>query len=350
MAKIDISPELGQRIREFRLRSGIRAKELAQYIGKTPAYITKLEKGDFKTMDEDSLQKIVAYVTSDEGGYERFIDDFLASASEDELKSQLDIMHFDMLERSIPVPKTLVTYINTKLQTLDISIRELVQYINENDDYDEAFFTQHGLDRAAIKFNSFYPLPGEGPSGGTIKTFILYKLSEPKVRAILSSHITACPHVILFAIVYNLLKLEHGGKQPVAEQWRLKSETTRILTENKFYTILDRSRAFSKSSVPAEYTDFLSSYDKDNFTLINDIFERLEYLSNYNVIYTNEKLAGIASNLNEDASFALGFMALPIAKLAGLTVSQKKEFLEQIRGQIDDFLSMASSCNAVELY
>jgi len=350
LAKVDISPELGHKLREFRLRSGIRAKELAQYIGKTPAYITKLEKGDFKTMDEDALQEIVKYITSDENGYERFIDDFLSSATEDEIKSQLDIMHFDMLERSIPVPKSLIVYINTQLQTMDVSIRELVNYINENDDYDDAFFTRHNLDRSELKTNTFYPIPGEGPRGGQLKTFILYKLFEPNVRAILSSRITVCPHVTLFAIVYNLLKLENGGKQPVEKQWQLKSETTRILTENKFYTILDRSRAFSKSSVPAEYTAFLSSYDKDNFTFINDIFEKLEYLSNYNVVYTNEKLEGIARNLNEDSSFTLSFMALPISRLAGLTVSQKKEFLELIRGQIDDYLSTVGSNNSVELY
>lgn len=350
MAKIDIPPELGQRLREYRLKSGIRGKAVAQYIGKTPAYISKLEKGDFKSIDEEALHKIVNYITGDENGFERFIDDFLASASEDDIQSQLDIMRFDMLERVLPVSESLVDYINAQIHELGIDVQYLVDYINKNDDYDESFLERHGLDSSTIQYNYFYSLSGEQSEMDDPKTFILYRLSAVNVRSILTRRTTVSPHFIIFALVYNLLKLKNGGAQPEAEQWRLKSEASGILTENKFYTIFDRSRAFSASTQPSDYIDFLNSYDKEVYSRIDEIFDQIEYLANYNVVYANEKLEGIAKNMNEDASFALSFMSLPVSKLSMLSVSQKKRFLEITSTLIDDYLSTVGSNTAVELY
>lgn len=350
MAKVDVSPELGHRLREFRLRSGIRANELANYIGKTPAYITKLEKGDFKSVDEKALEQIVNYITSDPNGYERFIDDFLSSASDDEIKAQLEIMRFDMIERTIPIPPDLIVYINEQLSKLGMTAAELVEYINQNDDYDDDFFERNHLKRTALRYNCFYPLPGGASDNDGLKTLILYRMSRRQIEDILSNRTTSCPHFMLFSMVYSLLKLQNGGRQPESEQWRLKSETSRILQENKFYTILDRSRFFATTALPEDYKDFLNNYDIRNFQLTNDIFEKIEYLSNCNVIYTNEKLEEIVKNLNEDTSFALGYMALPIHKLSSLPVAQKREFLEMIREQIDDYLRNTHVESAVELY
>ncbi len=349
MARIDISPDIINRLKSVRIQNSIRANELAKYIGKTPAYISKLENGEFKTVDQESLEKIVNYITSDPNGYERFIDDFLKSASTDEQNNQLDMMRFDMAERIIPIPPSLIYYIKDQMEKLNISVSELTEYINKNDDYSDEFLNKCGLSRELMKPNYFYPIEGNDDSG-LPKTIILYHVSEYQLDSILNFKMTSCPHVILFAVVYNLLKLRDGGKQSTEKSWKLRTEASSILTENKFYTILDKSRFFAQTQQPEEYKAFLNEQDLTNYSLINEMLEHIEYLSNYNINYTNEKLQGIVENMSSEVSFALSFMALPISKMIQLTSTQKREFLNMVNNIIEDLVSNPRPDDQIDLY
>ena len=349
MARIDISQDLVDKLKSVRIKNSIRANELAKYIGKTPAYVSKLENGDFKTMDQESLEKIVNYITSDPNGYERFIDDFLKTASSDEQDQQLDIMRFDMAERVIPIPPSLVHYINDQMEALKISVPELVSYINSNDDYSDEFLRKCGLQKDMMKTNYFYPIEGNDDSG-LPKTIILYHVSEYQLESILNFKTTSCAHVVLFSVVYCLLKLKNGGKQTVENSWKLRSQASEILVENKFYTILDRSRFFAQTQQPEEYKTFLNESDLTNYTLVSEILKRIEYMSNYNINYTNEKLTGIVENLNAEVSFALSFMALPIHRLSQLSTTQKREFLHLANDIIDDMTNNPKPDSQIDLY
>ena len=50
MARAIVTPELADTLRSIRLQNKIQAKALATHIGKSPAFVSKLESGNIQTM------------------------------------------------------------------------------------------------------------------------------------------------------------------------------------------------------------------------------------------------------------------------------------------------------------
>ena len=51
MPRAIVTPSLSETIRSIRQQNKILANKVAAYVGKSPAYISKLENGDIKTID-----------------------------------------------------------------------------------------------------------------------------------------------------------------------------------------------------------------------------------------------------------------------------------------------------------
>ena len=61
MPRAVVTPELTEILRSIRLQNKIQAKLLAEHIGKSPAYISKLESGNIQTIDTRELYMILQY-------------------------------------------------------------------------------------------------------------------------------------------------------------------------------------------------------------------------------------------------------------------------------------------------
>ena len=59
MPRAIVTPELAETLRGIRLQNKIQAKSLAAYIGKSPAFISKLESGNIQTIDTKELYSIL---------------------------------------------------------------------------------------------------------------------------------------------------------------------------------------------------------------------------------------------------------------------------------------------------
>ena len=73
MAKVYVTQELAETIKSIRLQNKILSKDLANIIDKSPAYVTKLEKGEIQTIDIDELNKIFNYIIGDDTSFDETI-------------------------------------------------------------------------------------------------------------------------------------------------------------------------------------------------------------------------------------------------------------------------------------
>ena len=62
MPRAIVTPELAETLRGIRLQNKIQAKSLAAYIGKSPAFISKLESGNIQTIDTKELYSILQFI------------------------------------------------------------------------------------------------------------------------------------------------------------------------------------------------------------------------------------------------------------------------------------------------
>ena len=353
MDKINMTPELGLKIKELRLKHNIKSIDLAQHIDKSPAYISKLEKGDIKQVKRSDLETIINYITQDEHGYEKFLEEYIKQITleEDEDDIDLSMKNFDTIERKIPIPKSIINYIKESFEGLEISSDDLVRFINENTDLDDDFFAKNKIDKSKLKYNTWYAFYENIDGEKARQVYILLKYPLNKLEEILNGEKDNCSYTLLYAIVYHLLKLQ--VKNNIIDFFsneELHKKTKSILHEHKFYSLADIAELEALSQTKAEFESLLSDFDKNNYELINELLSAIRFLSVYDVKYTNEILKGIVENLDPDISFALNFMAISLKPLSNASANIKKEFLGKVKAQVEIYAQKPEPEKVIERY
>ena len=332
MPKVVMTKELGLKLKELRLKYNVKSKDVAEYIGKTAAYYSKLEKANIQTIEESSLEKIVNFITDSETGYEDFMEKISSELSSEKLSTDLWLMNFDNVGRKLPVPESLIEEIKEMMSDLNISNKDLVDYINTNEDLDESFFSEHGYSRESIDYNKWYPYRIKIGDEVKSSAFILVNIKYKNFMNLINQIDDTSNWLTLYTILYHLLKYRFKLINNVDyDKESLKKEANNILNKHKFYSLADKANLSEQAKTQEEYTSLLSEFDKANLQYINKILSAISFLSDYDVKYTNELLKVIANNLDANPSFALRFMATDIATISDFSTKAKQHYLNQVK-------------------
>lgn len=337
MAKVNVTKELAEKIKELRLINRVKAIDVAEHIEKSSTYISRLESGDIKTMDYDELLKIFYFISKDENELEKFINKLTLEFDDNELDNQTWFLNFDTVERNIPVPNDLVDYINKKLSDLGFSIPFVVDYINKNEEIKD-IIRKHNLDLSKYKDNLWYPYDFKDEATAA---FIIMKLDITIVTNILEKKADISNYVTIQSILYNLLRLEQELKGPLSEEENsaIRNETSKILKLYKFYNTKEKNMLLNAAVTEQELNSQLNEFDIKNRAVVNELIGQILYLSDWNVKYTNEKLTLLNKNFEWDVSFALSIASLPYYELNNISKSLKSNFLADIKKLIEDYKS-----------
>ena len=151
--KIKLSENIGLQLKEFRTKYKVKGKDIAELLGKSPAYVSKLEKGQIQQIEKDELVKITNYITQSNEGYYLFCEKIAETADAKELDHDIWLMNFDLVDRKLPVPIELVKEIKQRMMELDITSEALATYINQNEDLTFDFLLEHRIDPNAVEKN-----------------------------------------------------------------------------------------------------------------------------------------------------------------------------------------------------
>ena len=124
MPRAIVTPELTETLRGIRLQNKIQAKNLAAHIGKSPAFISKLESGNIQTIDTKELYSILQFISGENSSTE-LAEQIYASLrfkySSKEIEEQLWFTNYDTVECLLPIPEALIDDMVTRLGTLGVS-------------------------------------------------------------------------------------------------------------------------------------------------------------------------------------------------------------------------------------
>ena len=84
--KLHIDEELGLQLKDFRNQFQVKAKDVATHIGKSAAYISKLEKGEIHQIDKEEFVKIVDFISNSESGYQLFCERIIGTMDPESLE------------------------------------------------------------------------------------------------------------------------------------------------------------------------------------------------------------------------------------------------------------------------
>ena len=160
MAKIIVTKELAETLKTLRIQNGIKSNELATKINKSPAYITKLEKGAIQTLKEEEFDKILGYILKDLSNSDEVAETLYSSLkikySDEEIERQLWFNNFDTVVRLIPLPIELIEEINKMIEECSINKEYLLKMINSNQ-----FLSDEEINNAMLKLADIFEKNGD---------------------------------------------------------------------------------------------------------------------------------------------------------------------------------------------
>lgn len=353
MAKYDVTQALADTIRTARLQNNISSKSVANHIGKSPSYLSKLEKGEIKTISEETLTQILSFIFGKSDNLPDFLntslgdilDTLVLRYTDDEINQQIWFSNYDTVMRRIPIPEELVNELNDKLTKLNITLEHLCSRINDNEDISPII--------KDLDFYSFNEWHAYVKDHRIEFSFIKMKLNPEDIKAIFDKKITVTNYVTMLAITYYIIKIEQKGtivQISDDEQKLLMKEAESLLSSFKFYSILERSRLSRQVNSISERIELLNTFDQDNYSLINDILHVFQILSDMDIVKTNKYLEEFYKNLKWDAGFTLKLISSPFYELDNISFTNKKTILNEIKKMEDTYKTMPEEKKTIESY
>lgn len=334
MAKFNVTHELASTLKSIRIQNNVTAKSVAEFVGKSQSYISKLEKAEIKTIEEEELTKIFKFIYQGVENGQESLDSILEKVyntielrfSDEEIKSQTWWDTYDTVLRRIPIPTKLVDDIVSRMKAINLSSTTLCDRINaneaispevKNDDrypFNEwqAYVRNHHVD--------FY--------------FIKVKVEQEDINRILSKEIVGTNYLTMLAIAFYLHKIEKFGSQVVIsgeENHNLNSVARDYLNRFKFYSISEKNKLSRLAKSKEEKEALVSSFDRENQELVNKIIFRYKIFSEIDIQRSNQVFEIIVENLNWDLSFMMAISNIKFSELKDISFTNKKNLLNEIR-------------------
>ena len=342
MAKIVVTKELAETLKTLRAQNNIKASELALHLGKSAAYVSKLEKGDIQTLKTETFDNILDFILKGEKNKDAIVETLYASLkvkyTDEEIEQQIWMNNYDTVFRIIPVPKELIDEINNLIDENNINRKDLLTLINQNQ-----FLPDEDLENDNIPYNEWYESDNNG-------TCIKIHFEEDIFYDLLEKKILALPYIYPYTIIYYIFVVLSG--KTVDEMTNtdcngFQDKATSILNKHKFYSILERNRLLSERKTEAEKEELLSSFDRTNAKIINEILTNLKFMADTNIVLTNERLQLFLDNLKSDPWFMLKIVSLGFKELDGINTDSKKAFIDRLEELIKEY---STKSNSVETY
>lgn len=345
MSRVVVTNELSDTLRDFRIRNNIQSTDLSLQLKKSPAFISRIEKGTVKTIDSDILYNLLKCLIRDESDIQIAEDIYRSLTfkySSEEIKKQLWFTNFETVKCYIPIPSNLIDDINNRLSLQKITREYLLYRINSNESIPE-----DEIDNSSIPKNLWYKSKSDD------RISIIISISTEFFNAILDKVKISTPYIYLMAISYYLFKIEkYGDRTEITkdDNLELMKNVTEYLNSFKFYSVSEKNKMLTSSKTREEYRQILNSFDIENYELVNKFLTYIRYASERNITDTNEKLKILNKNMSWDLGFMLKAFSLDYFKLDSLSFTEKKSLIEEINDLITKYLNNSTNQQPIEYY
>lgn len=347
MPRAIVTSSLAETLRSIRLQNKIQAKDLASHLGKSPAFISKLENGLIQTIDTKELYSILEFISGTDSSIqlaEQIYKSLNLKYSTKEIEEQLWFVNYETVDCLLPIPDSLIDEFNSRISHLEITRQYLLKRINAN----EALTDEEKLNES-IPFNQWYHPDQKDGSAQSIKI----KLSADDFCKILDKDYDVAPYVFIFCILFYLLKIEKYSETTIITEEQnkeLMQETTTILNSHKFLSISEKNRLIAETQTKNEIQEVLSSFDNDYINILNDILTGFQLASEQNIKLTNEQLKAFSENMHWDLGFMLKIISISFTSLKETSISNRKKLLSEIEELVKQYSELSKDQNRIEEY
>lgn len=346
MIKLTLSQDIIDFIKDQRNSKSLTANSFAKRIGKTPAYISKFDKGDFKNITLDDLYYLIGSIHYNTDQIEeipleeaksigepivnKFLDEYIENFPHSEEKEYIyyndeGLNNYDQVYRLLDIPSDLVDFINSTIEKKKISVDDILKRCNSNQDIDASL-----LKNPKYEYNQYY----KDESNDNL--FIKFQIEKETLEAILSKEITSSNFISMLMILYTINRLSNNPK------FGKKSAQFIALEVLDKFAYRNLSMKRDKNKVEKDRKKILEDFNKlpinTEFTLLQ-IIHIFNLFASQDLNYTINKAHNVLSNLKEDPSLTISLMEVDLEKTKDLSIDKKRQLIDAINKLVSDFSS-----------
>ena len=347
MAKIPLTIEISEAIRELRLQNKIASKEIAGVLGRSASYVSKIENGSIKTISEEELDLILKEIfPSSKSAQERLdklVDFQIKKYGIDSSEDKAWFYNLDTVYRMIPVSTGLITEIKDLLAETGLSIEQLVARINSNED-----ISDEERNDPALPYNMWVE-----SNDANAKLIIRMKLSVGEVADILDGLVEVCNFVTMQAIVHYLFKVKlfpEKNNLDIKDLVAVQKAWEELLDKHKFYTLVRKEKLLSQANSKHQARSILNEFDLENQEVINLMLQFIKMASDMDVYTTNKSLRQFIRNMDWDYQFMLRIIGFDYSAIGECSFSNRLQMLREIREIISKYRNMPEEQKALDTY
>lgn len=347
MAKFDVTPELGEILRITRIQNNIASKILAARLERSPAYISKLEKGEIRTIEESELTSILEYIVTDGDSFteklETVTETLVQHYSREICNQQLWLRTYDWVTRRVSVPPGLIQELNHAYDLTPTNIVSLIAKINANAELPKAF-----LNDKIFPYNQW--LPGVGGDG---LQYIKLKLDPDEIIQVLCEIREETSYLLLYAIVRYLYRFKRYRDVTVLTEEQVTEVslyTSQKLASYGIRTIVNQVWQRRDEVVQKNLSSMLSSPNPEVDSFAEEMISLISILTRLGLPNGAESLRCLTSSLEWDPAFTERIMCLPFSDLEGVSYTNKKRLLAEIGQLIQKYKDLPPAQKSLESY
>ena len=348
MPRFTVTKEMGLALKNLRNKRNAKAIDVAKSINKTGAFISKLEKGILNTIEEKDLINIIYCLSDNKDEFNENIQLLLSDTNmtytKKESESEEWKLNLDLFYRRISVPQSYKDIVKDKLQELNLSVLELSEYINANNDlYSDETFSHELLDKA--EKNHWYFNNGD--------SFIVVHVEEKELQKIIySDEKQVSNYSILLCILVSLFRLKKISKEKAYHKAKKLLNDLQIHTLREKNSIMQAYDAEKKTEqlLDQRNNKSLSSEDRELLTLLYEITNCIRSFAELQGIdYTNKKLSTLLNNLTPDPITFMGYIGIDLSKLKDCDFEIKKDFVSAVNDLVKEYSARKPKPKKAEL-
>ena len=183
--------------------------------------------------------------------------------------------------------------------------------------------------------------------------FIRMKVNLDRIKKILEKKIISANYATMLSIVYYVMKAKDFGEKTTisdAEDRELMRKAKEFLISHKFYSLTDKRIMRNRAQSESERDALLSSFDKENSEIINELLVGLQFFSELDIARVNESLKTFVANLKWDGSYIIKLVNIPFSKMDKASFTVKKEMLKEIQVTFEKYQDIPQEQMRLEVY
>lgn len=327
LGKFRVTPELALLLKTLRAQSDLPAKRVAELLGKSPSYVSKLENGEVKTIRRDVLVRVLEIVA---GGalYETALPTAMralaAFMEPSRLIDQAWLLRLDVVEREVAIPPEMARDMIANMKRVHATPEDLVRLANRNLDTD---------------LTSSFP-PNEVvvvDYGGTSRLSVRVDLGEGQVARAFSDRGAHLPYLGVNCLVFAMFRLlrhpDLEGKMPPGQAAEVLRSTASYLDRWGIHSLTGFSHLISSDEFIARQEPLSRSGSR----VVELIAEALDEAVGHDGLAVASQLDAFLRTLRWDPAFALKLMGMPFSELGEMGFRAKSRMLDEIGAVLERY-------------